>query len=235
MFNKFQGKVITDKSGHYIDLTTIFPKNVFAFFLIDKEKRKTKEEIENFLIERKIKPNKICALKQIHSDVIVEEEDGVEGDGLYTKSIGTAITIAVADCVPILISANNGSLLIAIHSGWKGTFSKIVEKGVSLFNPRDCDAVWIGPSIRSCCYDVALERVESFKEKFPNSKGVLFKELKLDLPLINAEILSDLGIPPQKIYLDQRCTFCDENNFASYRRDKDKAGRMFLVALKSHY
>ena len=63
MFNKFQGKVITDKSGHYIDLTTIFPKNIFAFFLIDKEKRKTKEEIKNFLIERKIKPNKICVLK----------------------------------------------------------------------------------------------------------------------------------------------------------------------------
>ncbi|MGB9598891.1 MAG: peptidoglycan editing factor PgeF [Minisyncoccales bacterium] len=232
MFNKFQGEVITGKSGNYIDLTTIFPKNVFAFFLIDKEKRKTKEEIENFLAERKIEPRKICVLKQIHSDTIVEEEDGVEGDGLYTKNIGTAITIAVADCVPILISANDGELLIAIHSGWKGTFLKIAQKCAYLFNPIHSDAVWIGPSIRGCCYGVSRERVESFKEKFPNSKGVLFKELKLDLPLINAEMLSASGIPPEKIFLDERCTFCNANNFASYRRDKDKAGRMLLVATK---
>jgi YfiH family protein len=232
MFGEFQGEVVTDESGKYIDLAPVFPKKIRAFFIIDKDKKKTKEEIEKFLTSRKIEPKQIFKLKQIHSDIIVEK-GGVEGDGLYTKTAGTAITISVADCVPILISANNGSFLIAIHSGWKGTFSKIAEKGVSLFNPSNCDGVWIGPSIRSCCYEVSKERLEDFKRRFPESKGVFLKESKLDLPIINAEILSASGIPSEKIFLDKRCTFCNENNFASFRRDKEKAGRMVLLAMIS--
>ncbi|MCX7830009.1 MAG: polyphenol oxidase family protein [Acidobacteria bacterium] len=233
MFNKFQGPIKEGKFGKFIDLSPLFPKSVNAFFLVDKNMKKTKEEVKIFLQEKNIEVVRVCRLRQIHSARIVNEEDDVEADGIWTMSQGTAITIAVADCVPILISADNGNVLIALHSGWKGTFYQIAKKSAVLFQPEKCDAVWIGPSIRHCCYKVPIERVENFKDEFPQSKGVYAAESKLDLPLINAEILRAVGIPQEKIYLDERCTYCDKTGFASYRRDKENAGRMLLVAVKN--
>lgn len=224
MFNFFTRELLNEEKGRYLDLSPIFPPNIKAFFLVDIE-------IENFLKKKNLNPQKICRLKQIHSNLIVKDKDGVEGDGIYTSSKDIAITIKVADCVPILISAEKGKKIIVLHSGWKGTYLQIAEKALSLFEPEDCDALWIGPSIRSCCYEVPKERCENFIKKFGKSNGILFEESRLDLPVINCEMFKSKGIPKEKIYIDGRCTCCDKEIFASFRRDKEKAKRMVLLAL----
>lgn len=232
MFKTFQGEIISYKNEKFIDISSVFPSSISSFFVIENRKKLKKEDIEKFLLNRNLNFSKICRLKQIHSDIIVKEKEGIEADGIWTDNIGVALTIKVADCVPILFSFNNGQLLFAVHSGWKGTYLKIAAKCAKLFDIKKCDSVWIGPSIRKCCYKVPFERVESFKREFPVSKGVFLNECVLDLPVINAEMLNYLGIPQEKIHLDGRCSCCGDERFASYRRDGDKAGRMVLIALR---
>ncbi len=87
-------------------------------------------------------------------------------------------------------------------------------------------------SFRLDIFSETQKRANEFKNNFPFSKGIFHKESRLDLPIINAEIIHSLGIPKEKIYLDGRCSCCRKEGFASYRRDGEKAGRMVLIALK---
>lgn len=232
MYKTFKGEIISSGSIKFIDISSIFPSSIRAFFVVENGGKFKKEDIGNFLLEQNLEFSKICRLKQIHSDVIVKEGDEIEADGIWTDNAGVVLTIKVADCVPLLFSFNDGQSLCAVHSSWKGTYLKIAAKCEKICDLKKCDSVWIGPSIRKCCYRVPFERVESFRKEFPLSKGVFLDECKLDLPVINAEIINSSGITEDKIHLDGRCSCCGKEGFASYRRDGEKAGRMLLIALK---
>ena len=223
-----------EKKGvfEYIDLKGFFPSNIAAFFLVNMTGRYSTEEIREFLEIMGCPAGMVHKPKQVHSSEIIGNCGESECDGVHTGSIGEAITIAVADCVPILISANEGETLIALHSGWKGTIGRIAEKACRMFDPSSFDRVWIGPSIRKCCYEVPAERIESFRKEFPGSAGIDEEKRRLDLPVINAEMIEKMGVPKEKILKDGRCSCCSPEGFASYRRDGDNAGRMVLVGMK---
>jgi copper oxidase (laccase) domain-containing protein len=46
---------------------------------------------------------------------------------------------------------------------------------------------------------------------------------------MNRSQLQIWGIPAERIYSAEVCTFCGANEFHSYRRDREKAGRMLSV------
>jgi YfiH family protein len=62
----------------------------------------------------------------------------------------------------------------AIHSGWRGALSRVIEKAIGDMrrafgsDPKYLIAA-LGPSIRACCYDVGEEVVEAFHSQFKNS------------------------------------------------------------------
>jgi hypothetical protein len=164
-------------------------------------------------------------LKQIHSNVVLlADHPGVlgEGDALITNHSGLAISIRTADCYPILLADSQNKAIAAIHAGWRGTAAQIVvrtlEKMKSQYetNPSDVSAV-IGPGIGVCCYEVGEEVSRQF-----GFEG----KTHLDLMSENRKQLEKAGVPPQNIEALGVCTFCDTERFFSYRREKEKAGRM---------
>jgi len=80
----------------------------------------------------------------------------------------------------------------------------------------------IGPGIGVCCYQVGDEVARQF-----GLSGTSF----LDLAAENRKQLLAAGIPGVQIDLLSRCTFCDPARFHSYRRDKERAGRMISYIL----
>ena len=54
-------------------------------------------------------------------------------------------------------------------------------------------------------------------------------KVKLDLESINCDQLQGWGIPAERIYSAGICTFCTGGEFHSFRRDREKAGRMLSV------
>lgn len=216
----------------YIDLRSFFPSNVSAFFLVNRTGRHSTEQIRDFLEMMDCPAITVHKPKQVHSSEIIANCGDSECDGVHTGRIGEAITIATADCVPILISAGGGETLIALHSGWKGTIGRIAKNACRIFDPGSYDRVWIGPSIRKCCYEVPAERAEAFRKEFSDSAGIDEDKRRLDLPVINVEMFQKMGVGKEKISLDGRCSACSPEGFASYRRDVENAGRMLLVAVK---
>jgi len=170
-------------------------------------------------------PNNVSNLKQIHSNlVLLADRPGLlgEGDALITNRPGLAISIRTADCYPILLADSRHQAVAAIHAGWRGTAAQIVmktlEKMRSEFgtDPQDISAA-IGPGIGACCYEVGEDVSIQF--------GFAVRT-HLDLVSENRKKLEKAGVLPEKIEALGDCTFCNAERFFSYRREKEKAGRM---------
>lgn len=128
----------------------------------------------------------IVTLRQIHSDLIhcvtgVPAEHLV-GDGLVTRTPEILIAIQTADCLPVLLADAQQHAVGVFHAGWRGTFKRIVEKGVGEMrrwfgtDPGDIRAA-IGPGIHSCCYEVGPELRDKFESQFSYGSE-LFREVE---------------------------------------------------------
>ncbi|MEO8127716.1 MAG: peptidoglycan editing factor PgeF [Bryobacteraceae bacterium] len=165
-------------------------------------------------------------LKQIHSGtvVIADGRRGTleEGDALVTNEPGNWIGIRTADCVPVLIADPEHRAVAAIHAGWRGTVASIVTRSVEKLtqqyhsNPAQL-VVAIGPAIGPCCFEVGPEVAQQF-----NSTA-----RTVDLVSANCERLVEAGVKSENIDAMHLCTVCeDTRQFHSFRRDKERSGRM---------
>jgi polyphenol oxidase len=185
----------------------------------------------------------VCSC-QIHSDhvFVVEKKHGGHGayrrstaiqdnDALITAVPGIPIAVLTADCLPVILWAARERVAAVIHSGWRGIHKKIIEKTfenmVRKFDvsPGGVAAV-LGPSIRSCCYEVGRD----FLDHFPN--GIKEKKGKLYFDIIEEAVrqLAAVGVRQDRIYDSNICTCCASLEFHSYRREGASAGRSMAVA-----
>jgi len=174
--------------------------------------------------------------KQIHSKNIVtitgKEKEIYEADGLITNTPGLLLSIRTADCVPILMFDKNNRVVAAVHSGWRGTSKQIAhlcaKKLIDEFaaDPKKL-MVYIGPSIRDCCYEVSEKIAKQFSSYNQPSKIKNGKPF-IDLAYVNKEMLINTGVPEGNICIEKWCTGCEAQLFYSWRKRKD-SGRMYAV------
>jgi hypothetical protein len=168
-------------------------------------------------------PEGLAGLRQIHSGlVLIARESGICGDGdaLITSCPGLSVSVRTADCYPILLS--DGKSVAAVHAGWRGTAAHIVEKTLERMctefgTPIGEVRAAIGPGIGACCYEVGSDVARQFG---------LDGKTHLDLVQENRRQLERSGVPSENIEASGICTFCDAGRFFSFRRDKERAGRM---------
>jgi len=155
--------------------------------------------------------------KQIHSAVIhhvTELPKGpLTGDGLITNLPGVVLTVRTADCIPVLIADRRRKAVGAFHAGWRGTFARIVEKGVGEMRakfgsePKDLLAA-IGPGVHRCCYEVEEDFRQRWLAQFAYADE-LFEEVfdsnalhvKYPLLFMNQRAPGH-GVPATKLHLD---------------------------------
>src|ERR1035441_7378516 len=79
----------------------------------------------------------------------------------------------------------------------------------------------IGPGIGKCCYQVGAEVAAHFGGQGSGH---------IDLADANRRQLEEAGVTGRRIYASNLCTMCRAEEFYSFRRDQDAAGRMFSFA-----
>ena len=158
--------------------------------------------------------------KQVHgnsfSEITAVGQECGEVDAVYSRLPGIPIAIMTADCVPILMSRRDGTAAAAIHAGWRGTRSGIIEKLWQHFRSEgERPADWVaavGPAIGPCCYEVSEELAQDFSDHFAALGGdegpklAVPRSRHLDLPAIHAEGLRRLGL--SEVELLRACTKC---------------------------
>jgi polyphenol oxidase len=179
-------------------------------------------------------PGEYINLKQIHSDVIfaAEGRQGCigEGDALMSSSPGQRIGVRTADCVPLLFADPDHRAVAAVHAGWRGTVAEIAVKTVRRMqeaygsDPRRIYAA-IGPAIGKCCFEVGADVAAQFSPWFLRVEILTH----VDLPETNYRQLLRAGLLPEHIDAPRMCTVCDPERFHSYRRDRERSGRMIAA------
>jgi polyphenol oxidase len=177
--------------------------------------------------------SRIFCLTQIHSDRIIRAEDTLpedfrEADGIISTNPADVLCIRTADCVPVLLWADDISLIGAVHAGWRGLAQDIVFKVVHLMKSIGAGQIHIsiGPSIGPCCYKVGQEVVRALDAKPVEREDGTFS---IDLTE-NASLQAiKAGIAGDRIHVVRMCTCCNPERFFSFRRDKEAAGRNISV------
>jgi hypothetical protein len=134
----------------------------------------------------------IVPLHQFHSDLIVQvghsdinRQAPTKADGQLTDKPGILIGVQTADCVPVLVADKKRRAVAAFHAGWRGTVSRIVEKGIGrmrlAFGSRPEDLVAaIGPGIGACCYAVGEEVFSAFTSQFHYAPELFYEVYDAD-------------------------------------------------------
>ncbi|MEX2262085.1 MAG: peptidoglycan editing factor PgeF [Bryobacteraceae bacterium] len=175
----------------------------------------------------------IASLKQIHSNICQNADSAAgclgEGDALVSRRPGRRLSVRTADCVPILLADERTRAVAAVHAGWRGTVSRVAPAAVQALckrygsQPDDLHAA-IGPGIGMCCFEVGPEVAAQFGKS---------GRARVDLIDENRRQLRGLGVPPERIYTANLCTCCLKDRFHSFRRDRERAGRMVsLVGIR---
>lgn len=182
---------------------------------------------------------------QAHSDLVevVEEKNQLftDIDGLVTDKKGISLSLRFADCTPIFMYDKEKNIIGNIHSGWRGTTKKIVQKGVlkmiEKYNSSPKDIICcIGPSIGKCHFEVGedvkkiftdtfsylLDENEYIKKGYKKEDG---QKYYIDTNIINRKLLEEIGIRKDNIIQSNICTVCNSEYMHSYRVDKDLSGR----------
>jgi len=202
-------------------------------FSISKGDIYTQEHIDNY---KKILTDSLgIAYKnlklqmQIHStncgDINLDSEIS-ETDGMITNEMGIVLGISLADCGGILVYEPIAKVIAAIHSGWRGSKNKIVEKTINkMICEYKCSVTdmlfYIAPSACTQCYEVGEEFIEYFPESTIQRDGRLYFDNKAE---ITKQIIASGG-QLSNIEISPICTI-EDINFHSFRRDKTESGRM---------
>jgi YfiH family protein len=203
------------------------------------------ENRSRFLAALKLEEAHLATLHQSHSNRvhIIEDISGQwnqsEGDALFTRIENVALAVQIADCLPILIADPVSNAIAAVHSGWRGTLSRILLRTIHEMqrafdsNPVDL-LIAVGPGIRACCFEVGSDVASLFEKEYPGSslaKPAIGRPRKYYLDLCGAlHIQMELAcVPPENRYDLGSCTRCNTGEFFSYRAEGPAAGRMMAV------
>jgi len=182
----------------------------------------------------------IRLLRQVHGSRIVgarDEAAEVEADGIVIsrgdRPWRTA-AVRTADCVPILLADAEGTVVAAVHAGWRGSALSVVRRAVEALGergapPRGLRAA-VGPAVGPCCYEVddqvgrAVAATLSDPSRATRDSGA--GKVRVDLKAANAAQLGEAGLPAGAVAVAPWCTVCSPELFFSHRREGAGAGRM---------
>jgi YfiH family protein len=149
-------------------------------------------------------------------------------DAAFTRRAGQVCVVQVADCLPVLLAARDGSAVAALHAGWRGLAAGVLEATIKrLAIERGGLIAWLGPGIGPVHFEVGEEVHSAFlahdegaaRAFVANARG----RWQCDLVDLARARLAALDVPA--VFGGSWCTYADASRFFSYRRD-GRCGRM---------
>ena len=181
-------------------------------------------------------PSNPVWLQQVHGTRVLNldrDHTSLEADAAYTRRPGTVCVVGAADCMPVLLTDEAGSVVAAAHAGWRGLSAGVIEAALLAMNIAPGKVLaWLGPAIGPKAYEVGRDVRVAFAAygkafSAPTRPG----HWLLDLYAVAKERLKRAGV--EKVYGGEFCTYSDPVRFYSYRRDKTNQRMAALIWLES--
>lgn len=187
----------------------------------------------NRILLNQLLPSAPVWLEQVHGTTVVQAEAAhcrAEADACVTRRPSAVCAVMTADCLPIVLCDQQGTVVAAAHAGWKGLAAGVIEATVtSMRVPGEQIMAWLGPAISQAAFEVGAEVRELFVTGDVSSASAFLPhpaskdKYYADLYALAGMRLQALGVT--QIYGGDRCTYRERDAFFSYRRD-GVTGRM---------
>jgi hypothetical protein len=180
-------------------------------------------------------------LKQVHGNIVADGDSagGVpEADASVAHKPGKVCAVMTADCLPLLLCDDAGTVVAAAHAGWRGLAGGVVEAAVRAMNVAPARLlVWLGPAIGPQAFEVGEDVRQAFLSHYagaaqafaPHGDG----KWLADIYLLARQRLALLGVA--RVYGGGLCTYRDKEQFYSYRRDGATGRMASLIWLEPRY
>lgn len=170
-------------------------------------------------------------LKQIHGVAVADADTapaGVEADAAIARQPGRVCAIMTADCLPVLLCDQQGSVVGAAHAGWRGLCAGVIEATVAAMGVAPGEIIaWLGPAIGPQSFEVGDEVRAAFVAHDPAAAQAFAAHAPgkwlADIWRLARQRLAALGVA--EVAGGGRCTVAEPGRFFSYRRD-GVTGRM---------
>jgi polyphenol oxidase len=185
----------------------------------------------NRMLLNTLLPREPVWLKQVHGTVVANADMASclpQADTCIARHRDAVCVVMTADCLPVLLCDQQGSVVGAAHAGWKGLAAGVIEATVQAMGvaPQNLMA-WLGPAISQSAFEVGDEVRAIFVDADPKATAAFIPGQQgkwlADIYALARLRLNALGIT--HIYGGGYCTYSDRDRFYSYRRD-GVTGRM---------
>lgn len=191
-----------------------------------------KENRARYFASIGIDPARAVAADLVHgADVVLagDNEGGIlvpETDALITATKNLFLTVTNADCLALFLYDPLHNAIGIVHAGWRGLLGGVVNNAIKKMMKEfgtlpEVILAGIGPAIRVCHFEIGRNDVpqyETYKSRVVERDGKVF----VDLAGIMKDQLAELGLASEHIEDCGACTYCDKDDYFSYRRDKPK-------------
>lgn len=190
------------------------------------------------VIKEDLQTQNLVFANQIHSNYVIEITNDnfdkvLDCDALVTKEKGLAIAITHADCQAALIFDPENEIIAAVHAGYKGLIKNVYQKTINFmkdnFNSKPQNII--------ACISASLclkhSEFKNYKKEFPENFWVYQKEpYHFDLLQIGVDQLKEVGLKDGNIELADECTYCNDKDYFSFRRNNKTGRNASVICLK---
>lgn len=176
-------------------------------------------------------PTEPVWLNQVHGITVVDAGTAScvpDADAAFARTRHNVCAVMTADCLPVLICDKAGTIVAAVHAGWRSLLDGVIEATVAeMDKPGSGLLAWLGPAIGPNAFEVGDEVRAAFiardakaEQAFkPASNGKWLG----DIFQLGRQRLANIGVT--ETYGGGLCTYNDAGRFFSFRRDQ-ATGRM---------
>lgn len=175
-------------------------------------------------------PAPVLWLDQVHGSSVLDVDSATLCDGelpradaALTRKTDRVLAVRVADCVPVLLTDCDGSVIAIAHAGWRGLAAGILENTVAAMG---CDptrvVAWLGPAIGRTAFEVGDEVRAAFVTTDAAATQAFVADQPgkwhADLVALARQRLARAGV--SDVTADGGCTASEPGRFLSFRRDR---------------
>ena len=211
----------------------------------------------NRMLLEPLLPSEPVWLQQVHGTLVVDAAQAdclPQADACVSAHPGAVCVVMTADCLPVLLCDDQGSVVGAAHAGWRGLCDGVLEQTVQQMKVSPASLMaWFGPAIGAQAFEVGEEVRAAFIAKQPQAAAAFTPSpqpsptrgegVRSPLPLWEKvpgragegqKYLADIyqlarlrlnALGITRIHGGSLCTYTDAARFFSYRRE-GATGRM---------
>lgn len=175
-------------------------------------------------------PSEPVWLNQVHGVRVIDAALSAcieSADASFTTRKQVVCVTMTADCLPVLLCDQAGTVVAAVHAGWRSLCDGVIEATVKAMPVEPSRLLaWLGPAIGPQAFEVGSEVRAQFMAQDAQAESAFQAHGDKwlgDLYAIARQRLQQLGV--SQVYGGGRCTYSEPETFFSFRRDGD-TGRM---------